>query len=96
MKPPAAITTLLNRASDLVVCKAVLEQYHSLASTRGTFAREFQLIFEIGMPVPDTHNAIVNAEPVPGKAIVYKGASPVKEDPFTFEKCVHHILSPPP
>jgi len=32
------------------------------------------------------HNAIPDLDPVPGKAIVYRGANPVQEFPFTFEK----------
>ena len=34
----------------------------------------------------DNHENIPDKQPVPGKAIVYKGASPVKEEPFTFDK----------
>ena len=34
----------------------------------------------------DNHENIPLRLPVPGKAIVYKGASPVKPTPFTFEK----------
>eukprot|EP00037_Helgoeca_nana_P020224 m.199847 g.199847 ORF g.199847 m.199847 type:complete len:187 (+) comp25181_c1_seq4:462-1022(+) len=33
-----------------------------------------------------SHNAIPDQDPVPGKAIVYKGPNPVKPEPFTFEK----------
>ena len=34
----------------------------------------------------DNHENIPLKLPVPGKAIVYKGASPVQNEPFTFEK----------
>ena len=36
----------------------------------------------------DNHENIPSQLEVPGKSIVYKGASPVKEEPFTFDKFV--------
>eukprot|EP00041_Stephanoeca_diplocostata_P013143 m.227360 g.227360 ORF g.227360 m.227360 type:complete len:766 (+) comp19236_c0_seq1:129-2426(+) len=44
-----------------------------------------------------THPNIVATDPIPGKAIVYRGASPVSEEPFTFEKyCANSTSSDPP
>ena len=39
-----------------------------------------------GTHLSDNHEGFATQSTVPGKAIVYKGANPVKEEPFTFDQ----------